>query len=124
VGPGPSQPGELGGPGAPALNPENRVTFVIDRNINYTNICISGCRFCAFYRGRATRRVRPGVGRAGGEAHGTQGKGSRGLPPGRAHPRVAPEYYLELVRLSFRGFGLAVHAFSPPEIFYLADKTT
>ena len=32
------------------LNPEPRVTFVIDRNINYTNICVSGCRFCAFYR--------------------------------------------------------------------------
>src|SRR4030042_364780 len=32
------------------LIPGNRVTFVIDRNINYTNICISGCRFCAFYR--------------------------------------------------------------------------
>ena len=32
------------------LNPLPRVTFVIDRNINYTNICVSGCRFCAFYR--------------------------------------------------------------------------
>ena len=32
------------------LNPEPRVTYVIDRNINYTNICVSGCRFCAFYR--------------------------------------------------------------------------
>src|SRR3989339_179576 len=32
------------------LNPGNRVTFVIDRNINYTNICTSGCRFCAYYR--------------------------------------------------------------------------
>src|SRR5512135_1104406 len=32
------------------LNPEARVTYVIDRNINYTNVCVSGCRFCAFYR--------------------------------------------------------------------------
>ncbi len=32
------------------LNPEPRVTYVIDRNINYTNVCVSGCRFCAFYR--------------------------------------------------------------------------
>jgi len=31
-----------------ALHPESIVTYVIDRNINYTNICISGCRFCAF----------------------------------------------------------------------------
>ena len=32
------------------LHPENRVTFVVDRNVNYTNICESGCSFCAFYR--------------------------------------------------------------------------
>ncbi|MCD4786929.1 MAG: dehypoxanthine futalosine cyclase, partial [Desulfobacterales bacterium] len=31
------------------LKPEPVVTFVVDRNINYTNICISGCLFCAFY---------------------------------------------------------------------------
>ena len=34
------------------LHPENRVTFVIDRNVNYTNICESKCSFCAFYRDR------------------------------------------------------------------------
>ena len=32
------------------LHPEPIRTFVIDRNINYTNVCISGCRFCAFFR--------------------------------------------------------------------------
>ncbi|WP_243372277.1 cyclic dehypoxanthinyl futalosine synthase [Geotalea sp. SG265] len=32
------------------LHPENRVTFVVDRNVNYTNICESQCKFCAFYR--------------------------------------------------------------------------
>jgi cyclic dehypoxanthinyl futalosine synthase len=34
------------------IHPEREVTFVIDRNINYTNICICKCRFCAFYRER------------------------------------------------------------------------
>lgn len=34
------------------LHPDNRVTFVVDRNVNYTNICESKCRFCAFYRDR------------------------------------------------------------------------
>jgi cyclic dehypoxanthinyl futalosine synthase len=33
-----------------ALHPEKRVTFVIDRNVNYTNICDTKCSFCAFYR--------------------------------------------------------------------------
>jgi len=32
------------------LHPEPVVTFVIDRNINYTNVCKTRCRFCAFYR--------------------------------------------------------------------------
>ena len=31
------------------LHPENVVTYVIDRNINYTDICISACKFCAFF---------------------------------------------------------------------------
>jgi cyclic dehypoxanthinyl futalosine synthase len=35
------------------LHPENRVTFVIDRNINYTNICETKCSFCAFYRDKS-----------------------------------------------------------------------
>ena len=36
------------------LHPENRVTFVVDRNVNYTNICESKCSFCAFYRDKTT----------------------------------------------------------------------
>ena len=32
------------------LHPDNAVTYVVDRNINYTNVCFSVCNFCAFYR--------------------------------------------------------------------------
>ncbi len=32
------------------LHPEPMVSYVVDRNINYSNICVCGCRFCAFYR--------------------------------------------------------------------------
>ncbi|HIQ48456.1 MAG TPA: dehypoxanthine futalosine cyclase, partial [Aquifex aeolicus] len=32
------------------FHPEDIVTFVVDRNVNYTNVCIAGCKFCAFYR--------------------------------------------------------------------------
>ena len=35
------------------FHPENRVTFVIDRNVNYTNICETKCSFCAFYRDKS-----------------------------------------------------------------------
>jgi len=32
------------------LHSDNNVSFIIDRNINYTNVCINECKFCAFYR--------------------------------------------------------------------------
>ena len=32
------------------LHPENIVTYIVDRNINYTNVCVADCGFCAFYR--------------------------------------------------------------------------
>src|SRR5260370_27677197 len=32
------------------LHPDNAVTYIIDRNINYTNVCVADCKFCAFYR--------------------------------------------------------------------------
>jgi cyclic dehypoxanthinyl futalosine synthase len=105
------------------LNPEPRITFVIDRNINYTNICISGCRFCAFYRS-------PGA--AGGyvmdwdtlaakleelQEHG----GSGVLLQGGLNPDLPLSYYLELVS-RIKNSGLNLHGFSPPEIFFLAQK--
>ena len=42
--------GEVAGAVRKRLHPDNLVTFVVDRNVNYTNICESKCRFCAFYR--------------------------------------------------------------------------
>jgi cyclic dehypoxanthinyl futalosine synthase len=105
------------------LNPEPRVTYVIDRNINYTNICVSGCRFCAFYRP-------PGV--SGGyvldwdslaakltelKDHG----GSGVLLQGGLNPDLPLNYYLELVSF-IRNFGMTVHGFSPPEIYFLAEQ--
>jgi cyclic dehypoxanthinyl futalosine synthase len=32
------------------FHPDDVVTFVIDRNVNYTNVCVAGCKFCAFQR--------------------------------------------------------------------------
>ena len=39
-----------GGWASPRLHPDNIVTYVVDRNINYSNICTAVCTFCAFYR--------------------------------------------------------------------------
>jgi cyclic dehypoxanthinyl futalosine synthase len=106
------------------LNPEPRVTYVIDRNINYTNICVSGCRFCAFYRA-------PGA--AGGyvldwdilSAKLTELKdhgGSGVLLQGGLNPDLSLDYYLDLVSF-IKNSDMAVHGFSPPEIYFLAEQT-
>jgi cyclic dehypoxanthinyl futalosine synthase len=103
------------------LNPEPRVTFVIDRNINYSNICISGCRFCAFHRppGAADGYVLSWDELAAKltelKAHG----GSGVLLQGGLNPELPLSYYLELLDF-IRKFGLKVHGFSPPEISFLA----
>ena len=39
------------------IHPEREVTFVIDRNINYTNVCICKCKFCAFYRNKEDKEA-------------------------------------------------------------------
>ena len=105
------------------LNPENRVTFVIDRNINYTNICVSGCRFCAFYRppGSPDGYVLAWDELAAKLQELKDHGGSGVLLQGGLNPELPLVYYLELVSF-IRGFGLTVHGFSPPEIFYLAEK--
>jgi cyclic dehypoxanthinyl futalosine synthase len=105
------------------LNPRNRVTFVIDRNINYTNICISGCRFCAFYRppGAGDGYVLSWDELAAKLTELKDHGGSGVLLQGGLNPELPLGYYLELVHF-IRDFGLSVHGFSPPEIFYLAGQ--
>ena len=105
------------------LHPEPRVTYVVDRNINYTNVCVSGCRFCAFYRTpdspegfvleeNTLRR----------KLEETQALGGRGvLLQGGLNPDLPFNYYENLVRF-IRSFGLHVHGFSPPEIVFWARR--
>jgi cyclic dehypoxanthinyl futalosine synthase len=106
------------------LNPGNRVTFVIDRNINYTNICMSGCRFCAFFRppGADDGYVLDWDGLAAKLTELKTHGGSGVLLQGGLNPELNLAYYLELVSF-IRNFGLAVHGFSPPEIFFLAGQS-
>ncbi len=105
------------------LHPEPRVTYVVDRNINYTNVCVSGCRFCAFFRppGHPEGYVldRPALEAKLKElkAHG----GSGVLLQGGLNPDLPLSYYEEMVGC-IRAFGLGVHGFSPPEINFLARQ--
>ena len=105
------------------LHPEPFRTYNIDRNINYTNICQSGCRFCAFSR-------KPGE--ADGyviEPDALQEKieetialgGNQILLQGGMHPDLTIDWYEALLRDIKRRFPqINVHGFSPPEIDHIA----
>src|ERR671913_677489 len=100
-------------------HPSNIVTYIIDRNINYTNVCNVVCTFCAFYR-------RPGAAdtyvRTRDEIHQkideTIALGGTGvLMQGGLHPDFGIEWYEDLLRsLREKYPEFQLHCFSPPEI--------
>jgi cyclic dehypoxanthinyl futalosine synthase len=107
------------------MHPADRVTYQVDRNVNYTNVCIYRCAFCAFYRpaGDAEGYVLPlpEIGRKVEETIALGGTGI--LLQGGVHAELPFSYYEDV--LSFlRGKYPQVHrhAFSAPEIYFLAKK--
>jgi cyclic dehypoxanthinyl futalosine synthase len=104
--------------------PERRVTFVIDTNPNYTNVCITDCQFCAFYRRPGDKeaytltvdQVLEKVEFAAREGATTV------LLQGGHNPALPLDYYLELVRETRRRFpSVTPHFFSASEIRTMAD---
>ncbi len=105
------------------LHPEPTVSYVVDRNINYTNICVSGCRFCAFYRppGSPEGYVLDSQ-TLSQKLEETKALGGSGiLLQGGLNPALSLDYYEDLVK-SIRAHGLHVHGFSPPEIVFFAGQ--
>lgn len=106
-------------------NPEV-VTFLIDRNINYTNVCTVACAFCAFYRTRrqedAYTLTYEEIARKVEELY--QVGGRRILMQGGVNPDLPLEWYLDLLRyLKNRFPDLRIDAFSPEEILGLERLT-
>ena len=108
------------------LHPAGEVTFIVDRNINYTNTCLSGCRFCAFYvapgdpggylldQDTIERKIRQTV-KLGGTAIMMQG----GL-----HPDLDILWYertFQHIRATFPQ--IHIHSLSPPEIVHIARQS-
>lgn len=104
-------------------HPHGRVTFVIDRNVNYSNICESKCRFCAFYRNEGDpdaytldyetifAKVQELV-----DNHGTQL-----LMQGGLHPTLTIDWFEELFRrLKERFPQVQIHSLSPAEVIHIA----
>ncbi len=104
------------------------VTFVINRNINYTNICTYGCRFCAFSKGRLSAGLRDAPYDLSLEtiAERTREAALRGATEICLQGGIAPGYtgqtYLEILRAVKRAApDIHVHAFSPLEIWHGAE---
>ncbi|AIF50843.1 cyclic dehypoxanthinyl futalosine synthase [Pelosinus sp. UFO1] len=106
------------------MHPDNLVTFVIDRNINYTNVCTSECRFCAFFRTEGHpdgytlskeiifEKLKETI-----EAGGTQVMLQGGL-----NPALGLNYYIDLLTFIKKNFDIVIHSFSPAEILHIAKK--
>jgi cyclic dehypoxanthinyl futalosine synthase len=101
------------------LHPDNVVTYVVDRNINYSNVCFSVCNFCAFYR-------KPG--HPEGYVLGydeifekveemIELGGSGVLMQGGLHPDLPMDWYTCLLSQLKRRYGIHLHCFSPTEIY-------
>ncbi|MGB4598382.1 MAG: cyclic dehypoxanthinyl futalosine synthase [Trichlorobacter sp.] len=107
------------------LHPDNLVSFVVDRNVNYTNVCESRCSFCAFYRmvdspdaylldnktifAKIDELVERG--------------GTQLLMQGGLHPELHLDYFVTLFREIKQHFPqVQNHSLSPAEICHLADR--
>src|SRR3981081_3961608 len=103
-------------------HPERVVTYIIDRNVNYTNVCIARCNFCAFYRP---------VGSSAGDVLGFEEiftkidetialGGGQLLLQGGHNPDLPLEWYEDLFRAVKQRYpGFRLHALSPPEVIHL-----
>ncbi|MCW5980501.1 MAG: dehypoxanthine futalosine cyclase [Bryobacteraceae bacterium] len=105
------------------LHPEGIVTYIIDRNINYTNFCTEYCSFCAFYRplGHADGYILPKevIHEKIQETIDLGGTGI--LMQGGLHPDLKIEWYEDLLSSIKKRFRIHLHCFSSPEIVNIAE---
>lgn len=108
-------------------HPNSMVTYVVDRNINYSNICVCGCRFCAFYRApdhpegsilsreELARKIEETLSLGGTQV----------LMQGGHHPDLPLSFYEEMLTFIKDRYPIHIHAFSPPEIVHFSkvEKT-
>jgi len=106
------------------IHPGNTVTFVIDRNINYTNICTSECRFCAFYRpiGHPEGYTLPETLIFEKLQETIVAGGTQVMLQGGLNPLLGLDYYINLLQFIKGNFDIVIHSFSPAEILHIAKK--
>ena len=104
------------------LHPQQTVTYIVDRNINYTNVCVADCGFCAFYR-----RPKHGEGwtlsyeQIGAKIDEAKQLGAvQILMQGGHNPYIPFEWYIELLKYIKKYHTIHIHGFSPSEIDFFA----
>ncbi len=103
-----------------------RITFIIDRNLNYTNVCVTDCDFCAFYRRPGDRSEayllpKPVIFKKIEETLALGGTGL--LMQGGHHPDLGIDYYEDLFRSIKERYPIHLHALSPPEIQHISRRS-
>jgi len=103
-----------------------RITFIVDRNLNYTNICVTDCDFCAFYRSPGDVREgyllpKPVIFKKIEETLAIGGTGV--LMQGGHHPDLGIDYYEDLFRSIKARYEIHLHALSPPEVQHIARRS-
>ena len=105
-------------------HPHGVVTYIVDRNINYTNVCVADCGFCAFYR-----RPKHGEGytlsyeQIGEKIEETKALGGvQILIQGGHNPYIPFEWYLDLLRYIKTYHPIHIHGFSPSEVDFFATR--
>jgi cyclic dehypoxanthinyl futalosine synthase len=102
------------------------VTFIVDRNVNYTNICVTDCDFCAFYRRPGDRAEgyllpKPVIFKKIEETLAIGGTGV--LMQGGHHPDLGVDYYEDLFSSIKARYPIHLHALSPPEVEHIARRS-
>lgn len=105
-------------------HPQPYTTFIVDRNINYTNVCKSQCKFCAFYRlaGAADAYVLDTAELHQKIADTIAAGGTQIMLQGGLHPELRLDYFENLLRDIKAKFAITIHSFSPAEIVHLAGQ--
>jgi cyclic dehypoxanthinyl futalosine synthase len=103
------------------LHPEGIVTYIVDRNINYTNVCVAQCGFCAFYRDlpskegyllskeQLAQKIEETLALGGNQI----------LLQGGLHPDLGIEFYEELFRWIKGNYPIWIHGLSPAEVKHI-----
>src|SRR5262244_883959 len=105
------------------LHPEGVVSYIIDRNINYTNFCTEYCSFCAFYRpmGAKDGYVLSNEAIFQKIEEMLQLGGTGILMQGGLHPDLKIEWYEDLFRTIKQRFRIHLHCLSAPEVTNIAE---